>query len=110
MQTDIFEYFNGKDKKFGDPLLILERFSEQCGDAQELFALTQSENPLQAIPATRKVIEAARAAFKMVPFCEDTGAGATNEVVYSVLTSFFAWWSKKKSSTDTSPTSQPPTG
>lgn len=110
MNQNIFEYFNGERKVFGDPLAILRDFTGACeGDPNELFRLTQSENPAQAVPATRSYLAAAREALKMVPFSTSDGSGATDEVVYSVMESFFDWWSKKKSTFESEPTSLPPT-
>lgn len=110
MNKDIFQYFNGERSVFGDPLVILRVFTRQCeGDVEGVFKLSQSENPDQSITASEKIIRAAREAFSMLPFDTDTGAGATDEVVFSILGSFFEWWAKKKSSTESKPMSDPPT-
>lgn len=107
---DIFQYWNGERGVFGDPLLICHHLTIECdGDIDAVYKLAQSENALQSIPAQWRLIAAARKAFKMIPHCEETNAGANNEIVYSVLESFNNWWAKKKASTDNSPTLPPPT-
>ncbi len=108
MDKNIFQYFNGERAVYGDPLVILRVFTGRCeGDVEGVFELSQSENPDQSIRASERIIAAAREAFKMIPFSEETGAGATDEVVFSVLGSFFEWWSKKKRSGESKPTSEP---
>lgn len=109
-QKDIFQYWNGERAVYGDPLVILRIFTAQLdGDVDGTFKLSQSENPAQAVVAADKIIAAARKALVMLPFSTESGAGATDEVVFSMLDQFFTWWAKKKSTTANSPTLPPVT-
>lgn len=96
-ERNIYEYQIGQERRFGDPLAILRAFVAACqGEQATLIRQSYSEVPSIAAPAQTRLLAAARTAFGMGAFDAKTGAGSTDEEVFSVLQSFFDWLAKKK--------------
>lgn len=105
MKENIFPYFDGEKKVFGDPEEILSALYRECDyDLDSVQKNCQSENPALAIPAADKVAAAARKAFAMMTYNGLTGEGATREQVLAVFGEFMEWCKKKRNSTVASPT------
>lgn len=126
----IFSYFNGVKTIHADPVDLHYRLLEvakghlaqvwdeskrrgpddEDGDSPEVKANKEAMRAaefLRAIPALRQLTEWTREAFRMVPYDEDTGKGATIRHCSEALDDFFIFLASEKKSTDDSPTDAP---
>lgn len=108
----IFEYHDGTSTKFGDPLLIEERLFGHLADAElgNLERDLDGDDQRLYFAALGKLLPAARVAFRLADFDEDTGAGLPGEAVLSLLARYFAWRNEKKGSTGDGPSTPPSSG
>lgn len=121
---NIFPYFDGAVKVFGDPLAIHARFTLACEgepnnllqDAEELPELKEGEmrdpeppaRTCQRIAAQQRLRLAARAALEMVAYDKATGSGATDDMVDAALWSWLEWLESKKKPSALLPTTSLP--
>ncbi len=111
----IFEYHDGAQKVYGDPLEINMRLSLTLPDADEVRRkINESDKPglspeevYAAWAAHEKLCLAVREAFQMVEFDRTTGKGATSAQCIAVWNMFSRFMQKKNPSGDTLPTSPP---
>lgn len=108
---DIYRYHDGSRERFGDPLAIEERLFRglEDHDAEALDNQLESKEPAIVYGALAKLLPAARSAFRLAEFDEDTGAGLTREEVLAVLSGFLAWRDEKKEVAGDGPSSSGPT-
>lgn len=131
----IFEYFNGEQKVFGDPLAIRRRLihelSQYGDDPDQLISNWRAgayrkddvpegpereaaeEQYLKLEPvryaAAEKIYPAVRVAFRMASFDPATGHGALEADCIKALEDYFAWMTEKKTTAGNSVTSALPT-
>lgn len=85
---NIFKYYDGESEVFGDPLALrAEIFILTNGNPNELTRKvfvdlnpsTPPEKLVEAYNAQKQLVQIARTVFKMKPYDEKTGKGATME-------------------------------
>lgn len=101
-----FAYELGGLKRHIDGVRALRVLHAQCGgDANEVIALTRSQNPEQAGRFLDTLVDAARKAFVMPPIDFDTGEGFAEDEVLEVFGQFQDWLEKKNPTPGSSPNS-----
>lgn len=107
-QKSIFQYYNGKRSVWGDPLEIEDMMNYLlAGEPGKVTDQTNVNDPEVYVPATNRLVEAVREAFKMAPFDEATGEGATRQDCLDASNAYLRYKkSLKKSTAD--PSTSPP--
>jgi hypothetical protein len=116
-QRAIFRFFDGLRNRCADPVRLYRKLNHLCdGDVNKVWAdvyagvTDEGEDPMQEpirYQAEEKLLAAAREAFGLAPFNEETGEGADDDCCWLALKTFGAWTQKKSASTETTPTSPP---
>lgn len=93
-------------KRFIDGYRAHRMLHALCGgDANEVIALTRSENPEQAARFVDTLVEACRKAFQMPGINFETGEGYSEDEVLDVFHQFQDWVEKKNPTPGSSPNS-----
>lgn len=100
-----FRFWNGARFVWADPLRVERRLYAALGDPHAVFAASQSSEFVIASTALEQLVEAVRDVFRMEPFDDETGAGATEEDCRNALQALWDYLAKKKLSAAASPTS-----
>lgn len=107
-EKQIFQYHNGKEKVWGDPLAIRHRLYGQLPRLQEVMKECVSKDQSVAADALIKLADAVRVAFDMPcnPKAKSPAEyGATHEQCIVAVKEWLMFCKKKEMSTATSPTS-----
>ncbi len=107
---DVFPYFNGARIVYGDPVAIDNRYFTDLAD-EDLDALNEqfgSKAEAVQIEAESRTIQAVRAAFKLVPFDEETGEGATDGMAGTLWIRYQDWKDGLKKKAASGPSTPPP--
>lgn len=109
-ERNIFEYFDGEKKLFGDPLALQRKIRIALGAdwdfVREHTGPGDHEEPQKSI-AHGKMLAAVREAFGMRPFDPLSGKGATDKLCLATWNTFSSWLDEKKNPPVTSPTTPP---
>lgn len=74
---NVFQYFNGIKKVYGDPLEIEDELNYHLGgDINKCLEMATHEDVTVSKPAVRHLVEVTRIVFKMVPYNDNDGSGA----------------------------------
>ncbi len=100
-------YCDGRRMIYGDPVLIHRRlYAKLLGRPNDFFAKVRDfeKDPLGSQQAAETVEMAARFAFDLIPFDNETGEGATQELAFKVLNQYLEYQDSKKVNTSGDPT------
>lgn len=110
----IFQFFDGTEHVWGDPLAINRRLTHACGgDINAVVAASKpskkNAEPVAIEQAKEILVRAIRYAFGMVDFNKQDGTGATDDECFAALNAYSAFLEKKNPSAANSQTCLPPT-
>lgn len=109
-ERGIFQYHDGIADKWGDPLEIWDVLRGLLGmDPEEARRKMLEEDGLPGLESRRKWYEAIAQAFRLAPFDETTGAGATQAVKLAAWNALAECLQKKSQKPGLWPTSSPST-
>lgn len=121
----VFPYWDGSKRVYGDPLAIEDRYlADMAGeDLDELNrdlspdlspdpaapAPTSGPRVLARLQAQERLADGVRAAFRLAPFDEATGEGMTADQVRTLWNRYNAWKDGLKGDTGPGASTPPPT-
>jgi hypothetical protein len=105
MNREIFEYCDGQQNRFGDPMRIDRLLSVSLGgDRQAAYARAQSPDPGIAEKGMETLLNGIAKAFDVARYNDKSGQGVMEEQLLELLDKFIDWKNEKKKPSGGSPT------